>query len=107
MEMKVNPAPSSGRRAIPQPGKEEQQLKAKCREFEAVLLKQLVEAMQGETGLFGQGVQGDYFRSLFAEEMAKELAKDPGMGLAESLYRALAASREEEQPVSLDHGPDR
>ncbi len=95
MEMKVNPVPFSGRTVTSQPVKEDQQLKAKCREFEAILLKQLVEAMQGETGLFGQGLQGDYFRSLFAEEMAKELAKDPGMGLAESLYRALMATRQD------------
>lgn len=95
MEMKINPTLSSGRMTTPKPVKEDRQLKEKCREFEAVLLKQLLEAMQGETGLFGQGVQGDYFRSLFAEEMAKELAKDPGMGLAESLYRALTSTREE------------
>ena len=67
----------------------EQRLREKCREFEAILLQKMVETLQSNTNLFGEGVQGDFLRGLFAEEMAKELAKDPGLGLAESIYRAL------------------
>lgn len=95
MEMKVNPDfQLTGERRTPKQTTEDEHLKEKCREFEAVLLKQLVEVMQGDTELFGQGIQGEYFRGIFAEEMAKELAKDPGMGLAESIYRALALTQE-------------
>lgn len=69
---------------------EERQLREKAQEFEAILLQKLVETMmQGGTNLFGQGVQGDYFRSLFAEALAKELAKNPGLGLAEDIIRTL------------------
>ena len=50
----------------------------------------MVEVMQGSSEFFGKGVQGEFLRGIFAEEMAKELAKDPGLGLAESIYRALA-----------------
>jgi len=69
-----------------------QRLREKCREFEAVLLQQMVEVMQGSSEFFGKGVQGEFLRGIFAEEMAKELAKDPGLGLAESIYRALAVN---------------
>jgi Rod binding domain-containing protein len=49
----------------------------------------MVETLQSNTNLFGEGVQGEFFRGMFAEEIAKELAKDPGLGLAESIYRTL------------------
>lgn len=68
---------------------EEQRLREKCREFETILLQKLVETLQGDTKLFGEGVQGEFLQGLFADEMAKELAKDPGLGLAESIYRTL------------------
>ncbi|HHT47724.1 MAG TPA: hypothetical protein GXZ98_00295 [Firmicutes bacterium] len=68
---------------------EERQLREKCQEFEAILLQKMVETMlQGETNLFGQGLQGDYFRGLFAEALAKELAKDPGLGLVDNMIRS-------------------
>ncbi|NLM37785.1 MAG: hypothetical protein GX202_06635 [Firmicutes bacterium] len=73
----------------PAVSEEEQRLREKCREFEAILLQKMVEVMQGDTSLFGQGVQGEYFRSMFAEFIAKEMAKNPGLGLTESIMRAL------------------
>lgn len=68
---------------------EEQKLREQCQEFEAILLQKMVEAMQNETKLFGEGVQGDFFKGMFAEAIAKELAKDPGLGLAESMIRSM------------------
>ncbi|NLC52831.1 MAG: hypothetical protein GX770_02545 [Firmicutes bacterium] len=68
---------------------EEQRLREKCREFEAILLQKMVEAMQTDTNLFGQGVQGEFFGGMFAEIIAKELAEDPGLGLAENIIRSL------------------
>lgn len=68
---------------------EEQRLREKCREFEALLLQKMVEVMQGDTNLFGQGVQGEFFGGMFAEILAAELAQDPGLGLADSMIRSL------------------
>ncbi|NLY90322.1 MAG: hypothetical protein GX081_01765 [Firmicutes bacterium] len=68
---------------------EERQLREKGQELEAILLQKMVETMfQGETNLFGKGVQGDYFRGLFAEALAKELAKNPGLGLADQIIQS-------------------
>ena len=68
---------------------EEQRLREKCREFEAILIQKMVEVMQGDTNLFGEGVQGEFFGGMFAEIIAKELAQDPGLGLTESILRSL------------------
>lgn len=68
--------------------KKEQRLREKCQEFEAILLQRMVEVMQADTNLFGRGVQGEFFGGMFAEVIAKELAKNPGLGLTEDLIRA-------------------
>lgn len=71
------------------------ELADKCREFEAVLAKKMLEAMQPKNGLFGSGVQGEFYRGLFLDTMAAELSKNPGLGLAESIYRALNPEKKE------------
>ena len=63
-------------------------LEQKSREFEALLLQQMIAAMEPKEGLFGQGFGGAYFQALFREELAKELAKEVKLGLAEQLMRA-------------------
>jgi len=77
---------TNGKKAL---SEEERQLREKGQELEAIILQKMIETMmQGETNLFGKGVQGDYFRGLFAEALAKELAKDPGLGLVDSMLRS-------------------
>ena len=80
---------------------EEQRLREKCREFEAILLQKMVEVMQGDTNLFGQGIQGEYFGGMFAELIAKELARDPGLGMADSIIRALKEQTAEKKILLL------
>lgn len=100
MEVKINseiPIPSSmGKLNNRAQKKSDQQLMEKCREFEAVIFQKMIEVMQGNTEIFGKGVQGEYLRGVFAEEMAKELAKDPGLGLAKSLYQVLLSNNNDE-----------
>lgn len=87
MPVKPTPPAANEKKALTE---EERQLKAKGQEFEAILLQKMIETMmQGEPNLFGQGVQGDYFRGLFAEALAQELAKDPGLGLVDNMIRSL------------------
>lgn len=86
LRMGSSPATMNGQKTLTA---EERKLREKAQEFEAILLQKMVETMmQGGTNLFGQGVQGEYFRSLFAEALAKELAKNPGLGLADQIIQS-------------------
>lgn|SRR5690554_1554339 len=69
----------------------------KCREFEGVFVQKMLEVCQPKSSLFGSGMQGDFYRSFYIEELAKEMTKNPGLGLAESLYRALQGEQGNEQ----------
>lgn len=69
-------------------------LSEKCREFEAVFVKKMLEVSQPKSSLFGSGMQGDFYRDFYLDEMAKEITKNPGVGLAESMYRALKRAEE-------------
>jgi Rod binding domain-containing protein len=64
-------------------------LKKRVQEFEAVLVEQMLKAVQPRTGLFGKGFQGDFYQSFFLQELAAKLAEHPGLGLAASIYRTL------------------
>ena len=61
-----------------------------CQEFESILVKKILESIQPKGGLFGEGVQGEFYRDLFLTEMAAEITKDPGIGLAKSIYQSLS-----------------
>jgi flagellar protein FlgJ len=66
----------------------------RCLEFEAVFVKKMLEVSQPKNSLFGSGMQGDFYRDFYLDEMAKEITKNPGIGLAESMYRVLKRSEE-------------
>lgn len=68
---------------------EQAKLREACVEFEAVMVKQMLEVMQGSVNLFGKGFGGSCFQSMFQEEMARQIAGGKGMGLADMLYRNL------------------
>lgn len=85
---KVNPL--LDRRKTP-----DDKLYQKCQEFEAVFVKKMLEVSQPKNSLFGSGMQGDFYRDFYLDEMAKEIAKNPGIGLAESMYRAMKAHEEQ------------
>lgn len=69
---------------------------AAYRSFEAMTLKTVVEAMlPQETGaVFGQGLSGDVWRSMLAEQVSVQIAQSGGVGIAERLAR-VDAERDE------------
>ena len=64
-----------------------------AREFEAVFLAQAVEEMLGsvESGSFGGGHAEEMWRSFLARAFADEMAAQGGIGIADSVDRAIAA----------------
>ncbi|HOJ78172.1 MAG TPA: rod-binding protein [Bacillota bacterium] len=66
---------------------EEQKLLQACREFETVLIKQMLSVVQ-TSSFFGEGFGGEFFKDMFQEEIAKSISAK-GLGLADTLYSQL------------------
>ena len=71
---------------------EQKQLKKACTEFEALMVRQMLETMSGSTNFFGKGFGGDYFQSMFLDEISKQVAGQ-GLGLSKMLYSQLDKSK--------------
>lgn len=70
---------------------EQAQLKKTCSEFEALMVRQMLETMSSSTKFFGKGFGGDYFQSIFLDEISKKVAEQ-GLGLSKMLYSQLEKS---------------
>lgn len=69
---------------------EQKKLMKACTEFEAIMVKKMLEVMQGSTKMFGDGFGGDFFQGMFQDEMAKKISENgQGIGLAKILYQQL------------------
>lgn len=64
---------------------EQAQLKKACTEFEALMVRQMLETMSGSTDFFGKGFGGDFYQSMFLDEISKKIAEQ-GLGLSKMLY---------------------
>ena len=71
---------------------EEAALRAKAAEFETTFLAEMLgHAGLGEvSGSFGGGIGEEQFASFLRQEQAEAMVRAGGIGLAESIFRALA-----------------
>lgn len=67
---------------------EEAQLKKACAEFEAIMVRQMLETMCDATNFFGKGFGGDFYQSMFLDEISKKVVEQ-GLGLSKMLYSQL------------------
>jgi len=75
-------------------------LEKAAREFERLLVEQMLKAMQEslDEGMFpSSGAGSDWYTSLFNQEMSREITADGGMGVARGMLEQLRA-----QGVSVD-----
>jgi Rod binding domain-containing protein len=72
---------------------EQKQLKKACTEFEAIMVRQMLESMSSSTKFFGKGFGGDYFQSMFLDEISKQIAEQ-GLGLSKMLYEQIDKSKD-------------
>ncbi len=67
---------------------------ATYRQFEAMALANMLEAaMPSDETFFGKGVAGDTWKSMLIDQIAGEMAKHGGIGIAEQLARSDVAGR--------------
>ena len=72
---------------------EQKELMKVCTNFEAMMIQKMLETMQSSQKMFGEGFGGDYFQSMFQEQIAKEIAGNgQGFGLAQMLYKQIDRS---------------
>ena len=76
--------------------------------FESVMLNSFVsEMMPKDTeSVFGQGLAGDMWKSMLADQVSRQIAKSDALGIAKRLFSThpLAASSSLEQPRRADLG---
>ncbi|MBC7187800.1 MAG: transglycosylase SLT domain-containing protein [Calditrichaeota bacterium] len=80
---------------------EQRRLRQACQEFESLFLAHLLKTMRessSEEGLFGEGLGGDIYQSLFETEVARKMAQAGGVGLADLLYRSLVQEARQQVP---------
>ena len=69
------------------------QLKETCREFESLLLEQMLKSMRktvNKTGLIKGGMAEDIFEDMLYEKYAEKMSNSANLGLSDMLYRQLA-----------------
>ncbi|MBL4835979.1 MAG: rod-binding protein [Kordiimonadaceae bacterium] len=72
-------------------------LRAKAEDFEAVFLTQMIKPMFDTLptdGPFGGGSSEEIYRGLMVEEFGKSISRNGGIGIADSVYRALIEMQE-------------
>ena len=85
-------APSGSRKSIDRSSK----LYESCVEFEAIFLKQMLNAMRKtvpKDGLLDGGTAQDVFEDMLYDEYAKTMARNAGFGLADTVYLQLTAQQ--------------
>lgn len=81
----------------PQPGKTREQTRAAAQDFEAVYLAQMLQPMFNTVEVdetFGGGAAEEIWRGIMVEEMAKQISRTGGVGLASSVEREMLKLQE-------------
>ena len=66
----------------------DEKLRKVSREFESMFLYELLKNMDTSGGMFGKGLGGDVFNTLFKMELSREMASR-GTGLGRLIYESL------------------
>ena len=84
---------TAARPAAPAPIDRSSPLYQASQEFEAIFIKQMLNAMRKTTlssGLLDGGLSQQVFEDMLYDEYAKNMSQSANFGLADTLYRALS-----------------
>ena len=68
-------------------------LRKSCQDFEAIMLKTMLKEMRStvpKDGLLDEGSDREMFQDLMDQEVAVQMSRNQGIGIAESLYKQLS-----------------
>ena len=71
----------------------EAKLRKSCKDFEAIILKQLLTTMRKsvpKSGLFNDSFADGIYQSMADDELAKNMAHKKGVGFGDALYKKLS-----------------
>jgi len=89
-------SPSTGPGHSPSPdgrSAKEAKLRRACKDFEAILIKQLLTTMRKSVpkdGLFGGGFAEDIYQDMRDEQLARSMAHGQGIGIADAMFEQLS-----------------
>ena len=90
------PKMDAGRLSSGSKTRDAESLRKACEEFEAVFTTYLLKSMRKtipKTEFMHGGLREDIYTAMMDEEVARAVAKGPGVGLAASIYRQLSQSK--------------
>ncbi|TFG59169.1 MAG: flagellar biosynthesis protein FlgJ [Spirochaetales bacterium] len=79
--------------AAPRQGMDNKALKAACMDFEALFIKQMLDAMKKtvpKNDLIERGMAEDIFEDMLYQEYAKSMAQTANLGIADMMYKQLS-----------------
>ena len=98
LAMQNTPAPSVGK------SMDEEQIRKAAEDFEAFFISQFVEEMFSGIstgGAFGGGNAEGIYRSLMSQEYGKSIAANGGLGIADSVQKAMIEIQENLQKQEI------
>jgi flagellar protein FlgJ len=96
--MRIENTTTIGQRAAAAKGEalEDTRLRKACKDFESLLVQQLLSKMRTsvpKSDLFGSKDKEEVFQSMLDEEYAKEVSESGSLGLGDLLYAQFAAQK--------------
>jgi len=88
----------SGKAGMPEAEREQLRLREAAREFEGLLLEQMVKEMRDAVpkgGLMGQQAGQGLFEEMLDGEFVRVMSKGGGIGIADFLAKSLGGSKDE------------
>ncbi len=83
---------SSPEKPETQSGNDPEQLRKKCQDFEAIMVQAMLKSMRDSVpdgGLLPKGNDQQIFQDLMDQNVAVEMSRKQGMGIADALFRQL------------------
>lgn len=96
MDLQIDPRITLGRTAQPTANKKTKDLaslRESSREFEALLLMEMLKSMRKSVpdgGLFEKDTSTEIFRDMLDSETAKAASRGKGLGIGEAMYKQMA-----------------